>query len=143
MSARHIDEIDRRILEILAENSRVSFVSIANELGISEASVRRRVKTLIDSGVIRKFTIDIGVETGVQAFIFVSIDPSKLTSEVARDALNLKGVKAVYEVTGEYDVAILVRADSIQELNDCIEDIRRIEGVRRTNTVMILRVMQK
>jgi DNA-binding Lrp family transcriptional regulator len=143
MSVGQIDEIDRRILEILAENSRVSFVSIANELGISEASVRRRVKTLIDSGVIRKFTIETGVETGVQAFIFVSIDPSKLTSEVARDALNLRGVKAVYEVTGEYDVAILVRASSIQELNDCIEDIRRIEGVKRTNTVMILRIMQK
>ncbi|MCS7113640.1 MAG: Lrp/AsnC family transcriptional regulator [Nitrososphaerota archaeon] len=143
MSVRLLDEIDRRILEILRENSRVSFISIASELGISEASVRRRVKALIDSGVIRRFTVETSVEIGVQAFVFVSIDPSKLTGEVAGEVLGLRGVRAAYEVTGEYDVVILVQANSIQELNDCIDGIRKIDGVKKTNTVMILRTLQK
>lgn len=143
MSVRLLDEIDRRILEILRENSRASFISIASELGISEASVRRRVKALIDSGVIRRFTVETSVEIGVQAFVFVSVDPSKLTCEVAGEVLGLKGVRAAYEVTGEYDVVILVQANSIQELNDCIDGIRKIDGVKKTNTVMILRTLQK
>lgn len=143
MPVKQLDEIDRRILEILRENSRVSFIAIASELNISEASVRRRVKTLIDNGIIRRFTIETSVEIGIQAFVFASIDPSKLTGEVASEVLNLKGVKAVYEVTGEYDVAILVQAGSIEELNNCIEGIRKIDGVKKTNTVMILRILQK
>lgn len=138
-----LDEIDRRILEILRENSRVSFITIANELGISEASVRRRVKALVDSGVIRKFTIETSIETGIQAFVFVSVDPSRLTGEVASEALSLKGVRTVYEVTGEYDAVILLHVDSIQELNNCIDEIRRIESVKKTNTVIILRTLQK
>ena len=52
-----LDGKNKRILNLLQENSRLSYVRIANELGISEATVRYRVKKLMDVGIISKFTI--------------------------------------------------------------------------------------
>lgn len=137
---RRVDDVDRRIIELLRENSRMRFVEIAERIGISEASVRRRIKALVDSGVIRRFTVEAELEHGLQAVVFVATDPSRVTGAVAEEALRLDGVEAVYEVTGEYDVAIVVRVPSVSKLNSCIDDIRRIEGVVKTNTVIILRV---
>jgi DNA-binding Lrp family transcriptional regulator len=51
------DEIDERIIRILQEDSRRAFVDIANEIGLSESAVRRRVKNLVDRAIIKRFTI--------------------------------------------------------------------------------------
>jgi Lrp/AsnC family transcriptional regulator for asnA, asnC and gidA len=53
----------------------------------------------------------------------------------------LKGVEIVYEITGQYDIAAIVSASSIAEINKCIDEVRRIEGVDDTNTVIILRTL--
>ena len=52
-----LDDKDKRILNLLQENSRLSYTEIANELKISEATVRYRVKKLTDAGIISKFTV--------------------------------------------------------------------------------------
>ena len=52
-----LDDKDKQILNLLQENSRLSYTEIGNELDISEATVRYRVKKLVDAGVISKFTV--------------------------------------------------------------------------------------
>jgi DNA-binding Lrp family transcriptional regulator len=55
--------------------------------------------------------------------------------------MKLAGVKIVYEITGQYDIAAIIAAPAIAEINKCIDDIRKIEGVSDTNTVIILRTI--
>jgi DNA-binding Lrp family transcriptional regulator len=51
----------------------------------------------------------------------------------------LPGMERIYEVTGEYDIVSVVSSSSIEGINQCIEDIRKIDGVVKTNTVIVLR----
>jgi DNA-binding Lrp family transcriptional regulator len=56
--------------------------------------------------------------------------------------MKLGGVEVVYEITGQYDIAAIIAAPAIAEINKCIDDIRKIEGVSDTNTVIILKTMR-
>lgn len=51
----------------------------------------------------------------------------------------LPNVEAVYEITGQYTIAAIISALNIAEVDDCVEKIRRIDGVVNTNTMIILR----
>ncbi|MEM4312110.1 MAG: Lrp/AsnC family transcriptional regulator [Nitrososphaerales archaeon] len=136
-----MDEIDKKIIEILKENSRLSYMEIAKRINLSEASVRRRVKNLSSKGIIRRFTVDVNTGQGANAITLVSVNPTASTSEVAENLKSIKGVRIVYEITGEYDIATILSADSIAEINKCIDEIRKSNGVVNTNTIIILRVI--
>ncbi|SPC34415.1 HTH-type transcriptional regulator LysM [Candidatus Nitrosocaldus cavascurensis] len=136
-----IDSIDERIIGILKEDSRRSYVEIAKAVGLSESAVRRRIKHLIDSGIIKRFTIELGMSNKTSAITLISVKPSVDTAKVSERLKGLRGVEVVYEITGQYDIAAIISASSIGEINRCIDDVRRIEGVDDTNTVIILRVV--
>ena len=137
-----MDEIDNKIIEILKKDARKPFVEIGKELGLSEGAVRRRVKNLIKNNVITRFTIEVDKGHSVRAITFITIDPGVPTPSVSEKLATLDGVEGVYELTGEYDVAAIVSANSVAGLNKCIEEIRKIEGVKNTNTVLVLRVVR-
>ncbi len=136
-----LDEVDRKIIELMRLDARRSYQSIGKELGVSEGTVRKRVKRLIEAGVIKRFTIEVEKPQQVQAISMISVDPSVPTPTVAEKLARVKGVEKVYEITGEYDALVVISMDSISELNRCIEEIRMIQGVRETNTAMVLRVV--
>ena len=108
---------------------------------MSESAVRRRVKNLVDNGTIKKFTVEIGVSNKTSAITLISVSPSTDTSKVSEKLKSLKGVDTVYEITGQYDIVAIVSAPTISEINKCIDDVRRINGVDDTNTVIILRTI--
>lgn len=135
-----VDEIDQRILHILRENGRASYTEIARRIGLSEAAVRKRISNLIRRGVIRRFSIEYTLDGEVRALVLVKTAPPTKTPEVAEMIRVLDGVEAVYEVTGEYDIAALVRGMGIGYINKCIDSIRSIQGVVSTYTMIILRV---
>ncbi|MGH9909327.1 MAG: HTH-type transcriptional regulator LysM [Nitrososphaerales archaeon] len=136
-----LDKIDEKIVNILKTDSRKAFVEIAREVGLSESAVRRRVKNLVDNGTVKKFTIEMGVSNKTSAITLISVSPSTDTSKVSEKLKSLKGVDVVYEITGQYDIVAIVSAPTITEINKCIDDVRRIEGVDDTNTVIILRTI--
>jgi DNA-binding Lrp family transcriptional regulator len=57
--------------------------------------------------------------------------------------MSLNGVEVIYEITGQYDIAAIISSSSVAEINRCIDDVRRIEGVSDTNTVIVLRTMHQ
>ena len=133
------DKVDERIIGYLKENSRESFVDIGKKLKLSESAVRRRVKNLVDSKTINKFTIELGEENVTSAIVLVSVDSATDTSKVSLKLAKLDGVKTVYEITGQYDITTIMSASSIAEINNSIDALRKITGVVDTNTVIILR----
>ena len=133
------DKVDEKIIEYLRDNSRESFVDIGKKLKLSESAVRRRVKNLVDSGAIKKFTLELGEENVTSAIVLVSVDSATDTSKVSLKLAKLEGVKTVYEITGQYDITTIMSASSIAEINTSIDALRKIPGVVDTNTVIILR----
>ncbi|HIQ29023.1 MAG TPA: Lrp/AsnC family transcriptional regulator [Candidatus Caldiarchaeum subterraneum] len=134
-----LDEKDKAILEILKRDSRKSFIDIGNMLNMSEAAVRRRVKNLVDRGVIKAFTIEIEKGYHVKALTFLSIDPNTPSNEVISKLIKVRGIETIYEVTGEYDAVAMIEVPDMHDLNRCIEEIRNIQGIKETNTAIILR----
>ena len=133
------DNTDEKILGFLRDDSRESFVVIGKKLKLSESAVRRRVKNMVNNGIIEKFTIE---ERNASAIVLVSVDSSIDTSKVSVKLTKLNAVKTVYEITGQYDISVIIKAPNITEINACIDDLRKIPGVIDTNTVIILRTIR-
>ncbi len=133
-----IDHLDDKIIDILKKDSRKPFVEIANELNVSEGTIRSRVKKLFEDGVIQSFTIKTSSKN-VKAIIEVKIDVNVNTSDVASRISRFDGVSEVYEVTGEEDIVAIIDVTSSPQLNDIIEQIRRFDNVQSTRTRLILK----
>ncbi len=134
-----MDETDRKILRILKDDGRAGYSDIGKQIGLSEGAVRKRIKTLTDSGTIRKFTIKIGVAEGAEAITLLATNPSHPTQDVSDKIRGIPNVETLYEVTGEYDIVAVISGMSVAEVNECIERIRRVEGIMKTNTMIVLR----
>jgi len=133
-----IDHLDDKIIEILKKDSRRPFVEIANELEVSEGTIRSRVKKLFEEGVIQAFTIKTSSKN-VKALVEVKIDVNVNTSEIADQIASFVGVSEVFEVTGEEDIVAIIDVTSSPQLNEIIEHIRRFENVESTRTRLILK----
>ena len=132
-----IDDVDKKIIEILKLDSRIPFLKIARQIGVSEAAVRQRVKRLIETGVLKRFTIEVKDEAS--AIMLISVDPSTPTFKISNELKKINSVEKVYEVTGESDIVVFLSARNIDELNSCIDKVREVEGIVKTNTLMVLR----
>jgi Lrp/AsnC family transcriptional regulator, regulator for asnA, asnC and gidA len=139
---RAIDQVDEKILSILREDSRRPFVEIAKVVNLSEAAIRRRVGNLIKQGIISKFTIETSVGPQANAISLLSVNPSYPTADVSARLKKVRGVDSIYEITGEYDIAVVVSGSNIAEINATIDEIRKLSGIDDTNTVVVLKVVR-
>ena len=136
-----VDEIDEHIMRLLAENSRMTYVEIGRTVGLSEGAVRNRVQALVSGGVIKRFTLEKSSTHGVRALTMIAVNPGTPTYEVSKGVNQQAGVENIYEVTGEYDIVMVSSGSNIEGINKIIEDIRKIEGVEKTNTIIVLRTI--
>ncbi|MDG6915057.1 MAG: Lrp/AsnC family transcriptional regulator [Nitrososphaerota archaeon] len=138
-----LDETDGLILKALRDDARLPFVEIAGRVGLSEAAVRRRVANLVQAGTIKKFTVVVEEDKeSTSAITYVSVSPSHPTSEVSKKLESIPGVESIYETTGSYDIAAIIKGANIEEVNRSVEEIRRIGGVLKTETTIILRTIR-
>jgi Lrp/AsnC family transcriptional regulator, regulator for asnA, asnC and gidA len=137
-----MDLTDVKIIKILQSDSRKAFVEIANEIGLSESAVRRRVKNLVGREIIKKFTLELNSGDKTSAITLISVNSTSDTSFVSGKLMGLAGVEVIYEITGQYDIAAVISAPSISEINKCIDEVRKTEGVSDTNTVIILKTIR-
>ncbi|MCD6593349.1 Lrp/AsnC family transcriptional regulator [Candidatus Bathyarchaeota archaeon] len=129
-----MDSIDLEILRILKDNARMKYVNIAKKVGLTEGSIRRRIKKLQEDGVIKRFTIETTAE--FEGVVLVETEPT-MTSGVAK---NMKKIATrVFEVSGDYDIAAFIQAYTIEDLNRKIDAIRNLPGVLNTNTLIKLK----
>jgi Lrp/AsnC family transcriptional regulator, regulator for asnA, asnC and gidA len=133
-----MDQTDERLLELLRVNARESFVNLAKELNTSEGTVRARIKRLVDEGTIRRFTVRTS-GANIKAIIEVSAQANVHTGDLTESIRAWKGVEAVYEVSGDEDLIIIVHANNTDELNGVIDKIRELPHVRSTKSRLILK----
>ena len=133
-----IDNLDKRILEIMKKDSRCPYVEIADKLGVSEGTVRSRVHKMTEDGISRGFTIKTSSKN-VKALVEVKIDVNTDTEAIAKELSKYDGVTEVFEVTGDQDIIAIVDVESSQSLNEIIERVRRYDNVLSTRTRLILK----
>ena len=136
-----VDEMDEKIMDLLEENSRMTYVEIGNSVGLSEGAVRNRIQSLVTDKVIKRFTIEKSISHGVRALTMIAVEPGVPTFEVSTKVNQLEGVERIYEVTGEYDIVMVSNGNNIEAINKVIEEIRKISGVEKTNTIIVLRTI--
>jgi len=134
-----MDETDREIIKILKNDGRATYSNIGKNVGLSEGAVRKRIKALTDSGIIRRFTVKVGLTEGAEAITLLSVSPSFPTSDISKILKKIPNVETVYEITGQYDIAVIISGLNIAEVDETLEKIRRLDGVVNTNTMIILR----
>jgi Lrp/AsnC family transcriptional regulator for asnA, asnC and gidA len=136
-----LDETDKRILEMLQENARISYTEVARKLNVSESAIRKRVAALQREGVITKFTIKVdhgklGLNT--IAIVGLDVEPSKML-EIAQELCTLKELKCVATASGDHMIMLEVWSRNGKELNNLIsEKIGKIVGVKQVCPALIL-----
>ncbi len=130
-----MDEIDDAIIKILKIDSRRPFVDIANKLGVSEGTIRGRVKKMLKNGSLH-FTIDYNKK--LKAIVMVMTNAGVSTTKIANLIKNL-GIKSVFEVSGQYDIVCFIESDEVGKINDTVERIRKINDITDTNTLIVLK----
>jgi len=129
-----MDDADRKILRILKKDARTKYVKIAELIGLTEGAVRRRVRKLVEDGAIKKFTVETTEE--FEGIVLVETEPTRTgdaTEKIRKIATR------VFEVSGRYDIAALIQAYTMEELNRNIDEIRNLPQVLNTNTLIKLK----
>jgi Lrp/AsnC family leucine-responsive transcriptional regulator len=144
-----LDEKDEKILTELLRDGRKSVVEISNTLGIPRATVQERLKKMVDSGVIRRFTAipdysKIGKH--VTALVFVSFRSEEKVSQrgLAEEISRIPGVYEVSVISGEWDIMLKVRARSVEEIGSLVVDrLRMMKGVEKTETCVVFQTIKE
>ncbi len=132
-----MDELDERIVTHLRRDGRAPYTEIAEAVGTSEATVRNRVKQLVEDGTIQRFTVRVR-GANVRALVEVQVEVNVNAGKIAEAILGLPGVEEVLELTGDWDIAAVVDVDSTEGLNQVVDGIRDIGSTRATRTRVIL-----
>ena len=140
------DEIDLKILELLSNNSRISYSDIARNFGFSDVAIKKRVDKLIEKGLIRKFTTDVDYKKlgkNVTAFILLKTRSDK-TREIAEQLLLIDGVESVYLTLGVFDVLAKIHCDDVVALKKLTEEkLNEINGILEIRPAIVSEDVQR
>ena len=137
-----LDDLDRQILAYLQEDGRISFVTLASELGVSEGTIRKRIRKLEDKGIVNTVGITNPLKIGLDtvAFIWIEVDRHHMES-VMKELEELEAVRYLVVTTGSHDLVAMVvlpsREDLVTLLND---ELSQINGIISTETSIVLKI---
>ena len=115
-----VDSLDRSILTVLRDSGRASFVKIAERVGVTERTIRTRMKRLEEDGVIRGYTIrETGI--GLTALIRMKVGPGTEIGSLAGEFASWDGVESVYEISGDADLIAVVHVDDTVGLREMLD----------------------
>ena len=140
-STRQIDSVDRAMIAALVHDARISLTDLAETVNVSRSTAHTRMQRLRDDNIITGFTASIDMQSvglGVAAAVFIDIEQHDWRTLRAK-LMEIPGVEYLAMCAGRFDLMLIARAESIPALRDVLlEKIQRIDGVRSTETVLIL-----
>lgn len=139
-----LDEVDQGIIDLLRDDGRMPYRSIARELGVTENTVRARVKRLEDSDTMRVVAVTDTQAAGYDMLLAVGVQVEGRTPEaVAEDLARIPEVFSVNVAVGNHDVEILVMAQDPASLNELLaQTLGGIPGVRRLTPALAVDVLK-
>jgi len=140
-----LDEIDIKILDELRRNSKITYKEIAKSMNISVGAVYNRIRRLENEGVIKGYTINLDYSKmgyDLTAIIMLQVEGPHIV-EVEKILAKYNENMSVYDITGEYDIAVIAKLRDREHLNKLIKDILTIPHVKRTVTSIALSVVKE
>jgi Lrp/AsnC family leucine-responsive transcriptional regulator len=138
---QRVDSTDRRIVELLSANARLSYAELARQIGLSGPAVHERVGKLESSGVIRSYRTQVDPEAvglGVTAFIGIVQAADSEVDDIVVAMSQIDEIESCYFLAGMESFLVRVRVPTIAELEQLIVRLNRILGVASTRTTIAL-----
>jgi Lrp/AsnC family leucine-responsive transcriptional regulator len=135
-----VEEIDRKIVSLLARNGRMSFTELARQAGLSVSAVHQRVRRLEQEGVIKGYAAMFNPEdVGLSLTAFVSVKPfdAAAPDNLPERLAHLAAIEACHSVAGDENYILKVRVSSPAALEELLYQIRTIGGVSTRTTVVL------
>lgn len=140
-----LDDVDFRIINLLQEDSRLSYNKIASKLGISVGTAYNRIKSLEERGVLKGYTVVIDmakVGYNLTALILIQAEGKHLL-DVETEIGKMNNVVSVYDITGDFDIAVIARFKDRDSLNQFIKNLLGLPYIKRTVTNVVLNVVKE
>jgi Lrp/AsnC family transcriptional regulator, regulator for asnA, asnC and gidA len=139
-----LDEINKRIIELLQRDGRTSYAALAKVVGLSEAAVRQRVQRLLDGGVMQIVAVTDPLTLGFARQVMIGINATGDVRAVADHLIAIPEIDYVVMCAGRYDLlAEMVCTDDEHMLKLLNENIRMIPGVASTETFVYLKLAKQ
>jgi len=139
-----IDDKDIKILNILLENSKLSFRKIAEKTRLSSVTILKRIKNLEKNMIIKSYTTEVDYEKlgyEITAIIRMRISKGKLFDMEKKIATDYH-VFAVYDITGDFDSLVLARFKNRKSLDNFLKKIQTYDFIERTETSVVLNTIK-
>ncbi len=139
-----VDQLDQKLIRLLQQDARRSSEVLAKKLGVSPATVRRRVRNLTSRGVVRIAAIPDSSKIGLvlTAIIAIRVDHDKL-QDVLENLSARKELEWVCTTTGRFDMMAMARFHSTEELSKFVQnELPDIQGIEDTETFICLNLRQ-
>ncbi|RVQ66357.1 Lrp/AsnC family transcriptional regulator [Croceicoccus ponticola] len=138
-----MDSLDRHLIALLRQDGRAPVAKLADILGVSRATVQKRLDRLMQSGAILGFTIRAREPAGsdrVRAVMLVEVS-GKSTDDVIRQMRGLPEIRALHTTNGAWDLVAEMEADDLARFDRVLREVRSIDGVLNSETSILLRSM--
>ncbi len=135
-----VEEINRKIIALLAADGRMSFTELARRTGLSVSAAQQRVRRLEQRGVIKGYSAVISAEEiGLPLTAFVSIKPFDPASpdDAPERLAYLGAIEACHSVAGDENYILKVRVASPSDLEDLLQEIRAAASVSTHTTIVL------
>lgn len=145
MAEEKLDRLDQELIARLREDGRMPYTALAAELGVAEATVRKRVNRLIEKGILRIVGVTSNEKLGLhtQAIVGVKVDGDKVDEVIAR-LQPLDNVRYIGVSAGEFDLILELVAESNEDLFRFLtKTLRDIPGVVASQTSLIMKVCKR
>ena len=136
-----IDDVDKKILHFLIENTRMPFTEIAKKMDVSAGTIHVRVKKMEDAGIIQGSTLIVDYSRmgyDFIAYVGIMLTKSNKIQGVLEQLKNIPNVTVASVVSGKYNIFCKVRAKDTKDAKDVIYRIDEIEHVLRTESIISL-----
>ena len=134
-----LDEIDKKILDFLVENTRMPFTEIAKQMEVSAGTIHVRVKKMEDAGIIlgSSLNIDYGkLDYHFTTFIGILLTKSNITQEDLKELPTIPNVIEASVISGKYNIFCKVKAKNTEDAKRIIYQIDDIQDVMRTESMI-------
>lgn len=135
-----MDDLDRRLLHTISKNVRISISELARALGVSRSTAQSRLRRLETNGTIDHYSVEYGEAYNralIKSHVLIKVE-QKLTGKALSAIDKIPQVKALYAVSGDYDLIAVIAAESTEKLSSTLDDIANLAGIERTNSLVIL-----
>lgn len=139
MHNSHLDEVDKKILDFLVENTRMPFTEIANKMGVSAGTIHVRVKKMEDAGIILGSSLVIDYKKlgyNFTTYVGILLSKSNRTKEVLNILEQNPNVTELCVTSGKYNIFCKIRAKDTDDARRIIYEISDMEDVMRTESMI-------